>query len=246
MGTLFSYSISFFREWCFGIGCGLCGRPLMGAVEYRYGLCQDCQEELSLDLYDDSRCARCGRPLISERNCCMTCRQRDPPPQDIALTLYPYQGTAKKLLETYKFHRNLHLGWFLAKGLLEGARYLAERGFLFDAWVPVPPRPGKIKEKGWDQIATLSRYITKLSSSSQVSMPVVSCLERLASSSQKKLHRTERAINLKGKIQAVQRVPKRCLLFDDVTTTGSTLRICAETLKENGAETVGTIALFYD
>jgi len=172
----------------------------------------------------------------------MTCRQKTPPPQDIALALYPYQGRAKKLLEAYKFKRNLQLGYFLALRIIQATQHLASLGFYFDAWVPVPPRAGKLREKGWDQIATLSQYLAR----AMPDIAIVSCLERLPSASQKKLQRNERLINLKGKIRCVGNVPKRVLLFDDVMTTGSTLQTCSEALKEGGAELVGTIALFYD
>lgn len=253
MNTLINQSLAFCREWCFGSGCVLCGRPLIAGVEYQCGLCQDCQDELALDLAVDVRCSRCGRPLISEQKHCMTCRQKVAPPQDIALALYPYQGKAKKLLEAYKFKRNLQLGWFLAACLMQSAQHLAIQGYYFDAWVPVPPRSGKLREKGWDQIASLSQYLARLAKQKKATtattipgMPIVSCLERLASASQKKLHRNERSINLKGKIRCIRTVPKRVLLFDDVMTTGSTLRSCAEVLKAGGAELVGTIALFYD
>ena len=253
MTTFIIQTLAFCREWCFGTGCVLCGVPLIQGIEFQFGLCNRCQEDLTLDLTLDVRCTRCGRPLISEKTLCITCRQKAPPPQDIALALYPYQGKAKKLLEAYKFKKNLQLGWFLAFRLLQAADYLKTLGYYFDAWVPVPPRSGKLKEKGWDQIDRLCHYLAKLEKQVKVpaprersSMPIVPCLTRLPSVSQKKLHRNERAINLRGKIRCVQTVPERALLIDDVMTTGSTLRTCAEALKTGGAKTVGTIALFYD
>jgi predicted amidophosphoribosyltransferase len=186
----------------------------------------------------------------------MTCRQGESPPQDTALALYPYLGKAKRLLESYKFNKNIQLAWFLVNCLDQAFQYLAGIGYRFDAWVPVPSRPGKLKSKGWDQIITLSQYLdkhskqklhhAKVSELSEQSMPIITCLERLPSESQKKLRRTERTINLNGKIRCIGVVPKRVLLFDDVMTTGSTLRVCAKALKDGGAELVGTIALFYD
>ncbi|WP_041396173.1 ComF family protein [Gracilinema caldarium] len=244
------------RELCFERGCVLCDRPLVEQGEYLYGLCLDCQKELTLDFTIDSRCPHCGRPLISEQTSCMTCRQHESPPQDIALALYPYLGKAKKMLESYKFNKNIQLAWFLVNCLDQAVQYLAGIGYHFDAWVPVPSSPGKLKQKGWDHIITLSLYLDKLrkqklhratgANPPEQNMPVITCLERLPSESQKKLHRTERTINLNGKIRCIDVVPKRVLLFDDVMTTGSTLRVCAKALKEGGAELVGTVVLFYD
>ncbi|MCA1951335.1 MAG: ComF family protein [Treponema sp.] len=231
------------RAWCFGSACAICGTLLTDTGEYTRGLCGDCQKQFDLDFAAEPRCPRCGRPLISEQGLCMTCRQQDVPPYDIALALYPYRGVHAQLLEAYKFQKNRAAGHFLAQKLLQSAEYLASLGFHFDAWVPVPPRPGKLKEKGWDQLATLSRF---LRGHKRISMPVQSCLKRLPSKAQKRLHRTERAENLKGKFLCIRRVPKRVLLFDDVMTTGATLRSCSQALKLGGAEFIGAVALFYD
>jgi len=108
--------------------------------------------------------------------------------------------------------------------------------------VPVPPRPGKIKETGWDQVECLLRQIIKQASRIAVSR----CLERRRAKVQKKLDRKERIENMKGRVYLQEAPPEIALIIDDVITTGSTLEVCSEALKEGGAKKVYCLCLFYD
>jgi len=107
--------------------------------------------------------------------------------------------------------------------------------------VPVPPRPGKIRKQGWDQIEYLAGLLEK-----EHGLPVTRCLKRLPSRTQKKLNREERGKNLKGRILCIKTPPRIAILFDDVITTGATLNACAASLIEGGAEKVYAVCLFYD
>jgi predicted amidophosphoribosyltransferase len=107
--------------------------------------------------------------------------------------------------------------------------------------VPVPPRPGKIRKTGWDQVAYLASRVSRI-----YRLPVYHCLKRLPSGTQKELNREDRKTNLRGKILCTRKPPSRALLFDDVITTGSTLDACAAALKADGAAEVYTLCLFYD
>jgi predicted amidophosphoribosyltransferase len=115
------------------------------------------------------------------------------------------------------------------------------------AWVPVPPRPDKIRKAGWDQVEYLAKLLEK------DGWTVCRCLRRLRSGAQKILDREKRRINLRGKIQvrkdygkAKKHIPEKVLVFDDVYTTGSTMDACAEALKSAGTARVYGICLFYD
>jgi ComF family protein len=232
------------REFFFPRGCALCGASLLDAEETWYGLCRDCR--LSLQEETGPRCSLCGRPLISEIDRCLPCRNGEERSCDRIAVIFPYTGQYRKLLGAYKFGKNLALGHFLEEKLREGIGRLTAHGppgaLLPPEYVlcPAPPRPGKIRKTGWDQV----EYLAKLLEGDK--QPVRRCLKRLPSHSQKTLDREHRLTNLKGRFVAVKKIPKEVILFDDVVTTGATLEACAAALKAAGAEKVYGICLFYD
>jgi len=143
------------------------------------------------------------------------------------------------LLSAYKFDKQISLGNFfveIIKKTLEVKGILPETGI-----VPVPPRSGKIRKTGWDQVEYLAKLLENDSN-----YPVIRCLKRLKSKSQKELGRKNRQTNMKGRIIAKKSIPQTALIIDDVITTGSTLDACACALKEAGAQTVYGLCLFYD
>jgi len=235
--------VFFLREFFFQHGCAVCGRPCASLDEAWYGLCNDCRAGIELDLAETralESCEYCGKPLISERGRCLCCRRTEALAFDRAIVLFPYAGKYRKLLRGYKFDGHIALGNFFAEIIrktLEEKGIPAETGI-----VPVPPRPGKIHNIGWDQVEYLARLLEKNGSV----FPVIRCLKRLMSKSQKELGRKNRQINIKGRIITKKQIPKTAVIIDDVITTGSTLDACASALKENGAQTVYGLCLFYD
>ncbi|MDR2303470.1 MAG: double zinc ribbon domain-containing protein [Treponema sp.] len=233
-----SHALSFLRELFFPGGCALCGTGLLNAEEARYGLCTECREKLRFE--KTKRCNFCGRPLISELDSCISCRENhkssDP---DKTIALFPYYGLYRQLLAAYKFGKNICLGHFLAEKITEAIKLFpfAEMPVL----VPVPPRPGKIRKTGWDQIAYLALLLER-----EKSCRIFRCLRRLPSETQKKLNREKRRGNLKGRIVSDKKVPRVLIIFDDVITTGSTFQACSAALREGGAERVYALSLFYN
>jgi len=226
------------KNFLFPSWCALCETALSDTEEIRYGLCDKCRAQAAA--VQGQKCNLCGKPLISEIDICLSCRNKTAKTCDRFWVIFSYTGIYRKLLHAYKFGKNLALACFFAQKVLE---IIAENPALRDAIiVPVPPRPGKIKETGWDQVDYLVRQIMKLSGESIVCR----CLKRRRSKVQKKLDRKERLENMKGRIYLQKTPPKTVLLIDDVITTGSTMEVCSEVLKEGGAEKVYGLCLFYD
>ena len=116
------------------------------------------------------------------------------------------------------------------------------------AVVPVPPRAGKIRERGWDQVEEMCFYLER-----GWNVRVLRLLERLSSVQQKKLGRTQRIDGIESsyRLRSGRQIRKICpmmpdtlVLADDVMTTGSTLEACARELRRLGVRRVFSITLF--
>ena len=226
------------KNFLFPDFCALCGCGLSGD-EIRFALCENCRA--SLVPVQGDKCRMCGKPLVSEKETCLSCRNGAAPSWDRMCVLFPYTGKYRKLLASYKFGKKTALADFLAEKVLEAKNSDTD---LKDAGiVPVPPRPGKIKSGGWDQVDFLVKRINKIG---KESVSVYRCLKRKKSKVQKRLNRNERMENLKGRIFMDGTAPKTALIIDDVITTGSTIEVCSAELKKGGAEKVYGLCLFYD
>ncbi len=121
------------------------------------------------------------------------------------------------------------------------------------AFVPVPPRPGKIKEKGWDQIEEVSSILER-----RYKIRILRVLKRISLNEQKRLTRSERlggsgaqyVLKEEKNIKKVLKkyklpdFPESAVILDDVVTTGSTLKKCADLIRTLGAKKVYALSLF--
>ena len=195
----------------------------------------------------ESRCRHCGKILISEHEYCTRCRPTDDeqankpkPACDRIFTLFPYIGLGQKLLPVWK-NNNIRTFSTVFAPLIHS--FFTQHPDLAELpLVPVPPRPKKLREKGWDQIEDLAKDL-----SVYPQLTIYRCLKRQNGTPQKKLSKEERATNLQGKISlSAKTVPDKLILLDDVMTTGATLEACARVLKAAGCKEVYGLCLFFD
>ena len=112
--------------------------------------------------------------------------------------------------------------------------------------IPVPPRKGKIQEKGWDQIDELCNLLDYI-----YGFKILRLMERSTTLEQKKLGREGRLeqigkayhlaspSRIKKELKPYRnKLPDCVCLLDDVCTTGSTLEEGARTLLEAGCSQV--------
>lgn len=211
---------------------------LCGASSLSTSLCPACRhlldEEASRAIAEKRRCAYCGRPLLSEHGICTTCRDK-PLFEKLegVFPLFAYILSKKKLLYSWKIARQHNLSEVFACYL---ASAIKER-FPGAAVVPVPPRPGKLRKTGWDQIEDIAQYLEHV-----YGLRVLRILRRTEAVQQKKLTKEERSEHSKHAYVLDERAVRQCVkgqtvlpghvvLLDDVITTGSTIAACAAVLK---------------
>lgn len=155
-------------------------------------------------------------------------------------SLFPYIGLGQKLVPLWK---NNAIRTFAPVFASIIQQFLTANPQLTQLpLVPVPPRPQKLRVKGWDQVEDIVRELSVYPQTR-----ICRCLKRQDGTPQKKLSKTDRAGNLQGKIHtAVEQIPERVLLLDDVMTTGATLEACARVLKKAGCKEVFALCLFFD
>lgn len=228
--------------------CVLCNK-----IVYGKPLCDSCENDLLISvslMLEGPRCKMCGRKLLTEINVCTQCRKQSLLGNFSGVyPLFMYVLYKKKLLYTWKIAGVHYLTEQFAKFIF----FVLNEKFNSIPIVPVPPRPDKIKKKGWDQIDDLSKTLEYL-----YNVPVLRILTRYGKVQQKKLNRTERLAHkgasyglcTKHKLKSELRknkllsLPEKVILLDDVITTGVTLEACCLILKDLGIQEVYAVSLF--
>jgi ComF family protein len=123
------------------------------------------------------------------------------------------------------------------------AGYLRSHALRFDLLVPVPLHPDRLALRGYNQSELLALDVAKVSR-----LPVRTDLIYRARHTQPQatLNRKQRLENVRDAFlpgQAGLLQGERVLLIDDVCTTGSTLKACAQALHQAGAGDIWALAV---
>lgn len=159
-------------------------------------------------------------------------------------TLMPYHGTlAEDAIRALKYDGNPKAAQLLADIL---ADYLEEEIANLHAFsarpvvlVPVPLHKKRQRERGFNQIEKVfAKLPAGFHDGSLAHIEMRALFRTRATPAQTKLHRSERLRNVRGAFSADERVVRgmRCIVVDDVCTTGSTLAECTRTLERAGAK----------
>jgi predicted amidophosphoribosyltransferase len=101
--------------------------------------------------------------------------------------------------------------------------------------VPVPTTPVRIRERGYDHMLLIARYVAKARGlkCEQLLRRKTNTKQRQASAEKRELQ-AKRTFEVRGKLDAS--VPYS--IIDDVITTGATIKYSSQTLRDAGAEHV--------
>lgn len=106
--------------------------------------------------------------------------------------------------------------------------------------VSVPSTASKIRERGYDTVGLLVKQIVRTRRDIE-HFPVLRTNRPVRD--QVGLSANERQLNLAGALRCTRSVTGDFVVFDDVVTTGSTVKDCARALTEAGARRVFVVSL---
>jgi competence protein ComFC len=215
--------------------CQLCGRgragPAAGYVD------EECRRQVRF--IEPPFCRLCGLPFegaVTQEFRCGNCRDLDLH-FDWARSAVLARGPVLEAIHRYKYGRQLWFEKFLASLLVDAAAPSLSPA-QWDCLVPVPLHPLKEREREFNQAERLGRRLSEATG-----IPLTARLLRRVrpTRTQTLLSRSERAENMRRAF-ALRREGslegRRCLLVDDVLTTGATTSACARVLREAGAPAV--------
>jgi len=204
-------------------------------------ICADCLSKITFLV--SPLCSVCGAPFITEGggdHVCGICLRS--PPFHIGRSATLFAGPVQELIHRFKYGHRVHLSQPL--GLLT-ARALA----LFcqeaapELVIPVPLHKKRLRQRGYNQSQLIGAVLSK-----EWRVPLeVGNLRRVRwTEPQTSLDAGDRRDNVRGAfaVRDPRRVQgKRVLLVDDVLTTGSTIRACAEPLREAGVDAIYVVTV---
>jgi competence protein ComFC len=227
--------------------CLLCEKQLIESITWgtiftgdpSY-LCEECESKLKR--IKGNRCSKCSRSLdkleaqFIKGEICSDCDrwEKDETWQGILhenISIFEYNDFLKETLATFKYRGDYALAKLFATSIQKVNKTLE-----YDHIIPIPLSEERLYERGFNQSEALLI---------EAKIPFHSPLARLHSEKQSKKTRQQRIsqkqifqLDSTGNFHS-----KNIFLFDDIYTTGATLRLAAKLLKEAGANKVSSFTL---
>jgi len=149
------------------------------------------------------------------------------------LSVWEFNNTVQQIIHEIKFFGKKSFATLVGREVAD--LMTQDKDYLeTDLIIPVPLHKTKLRERGFNQSLLLCQAIFKLTN-----IPVnQKILKRIRyTKSQSKLNSVERQQNVKDAFRVIAPSAikgKTVILVDDVLTTGSTMRACAESLESAG------------
>jgi ComF family protein len=192
-------------------------------------LCQLCEQKLHTL---KQACKICAESIISAgHDFCENCQKI---PSDIhhLYVFYAYDEPMKSLITQFKFKHGYDLTTYLCDLLIEK---LPKEALLTECLLPAPMHPKKLRQRGFHQTHMLAK---KLSQRLNLKISNNYLKKTKHTLAQSKLDYVERQHNLKESFYCRELPFKHVTIVDDIITTGATVRALAQTLQNQGVDTI--------
>lgn len=204
------------------------------------GLCEGCRGDLPVNQW---HCKLCALPLAipsSTLTCgeCLLC----PPPFSRTLAPWRYQYPVDAMIGRYKYRNQRKFARPLTAGL---ADYLDQQLSAYpqqapELIIPAPMHPRRRRQRGFNQADEIAETVSRRLGIPWCARTVKRCRPVRP---QRELGREQRLANLRGVFTVTRPLPHRVAIVDDVITTGATVRMLTNALREAGAVDVQVWAL---
>lgn len=207
--------------------CTVCNQFHKGSMAV-CSFCMDLMTPLGL------RCKQCAYPLPqTDYLICGQCIKK-PPYFDNAYIGYQYEEPLRSLLHQFKYRNSLYLGSFLCHLISHTIPKIAPDASP-PCLIPIPMHPKKIKQRGFNQAAILTKLLAK---QLKIAYDHKNCQKVINTAPQASLNGEQRQKNLHQSFKVNQIPYAHVILIDDLLTTGSTANELARILKQTGVARV--------
>lgn len=237
MRNVIAHLLEPLRSLFFPAHCAGCGHAVVEGND----MCLECAK--AVEKIKAPRCEVCSQPYDGKMPVftCPNCRG-EAFHFECAVAVMRSHGLVRELVHRMKYGREIWLGRIFGKWMSEGLKDTRLNGVDFDAIIPVPLHPKRLREREFNQAFVLANEVA-----CALGVPIIEPLVRCRyTTTQTRLDRKARRQNLRDAFVLRKNVDVRdkdLLLVDDVLTTGSTLDACADVLLDAGACSVRAITV---
>lgn len=148
-----------------------------------------------------------------------------------AMVYYHKRGIVHELIHNLKYYKHQEIGAFLGNWYASDLKNL-EITKIFDVIIPVPLHKKRLRERGYNQVETFGKALSKNLNIVYDDSILVRNIYSKTQTKKNFLGRTDVKKDVFGVNFTEENYEKHYLLIDDVITTGSTLESCARALLE--------------
>ena len=197
-------------------------------------ICRRCQQ-LFHSLGKESTCPGCGR-LMEDATLCYDCirwKEMDsyfPTNQ----ALYVYDEQAKEFMERYKFAGDCAVAFLIQEDLKRELKTYLKQGYTI---CPLPTSKQSLEKREFEAV----EYFLELSK-----IPYQQFFYHIGKGKKQSEKTREERMKLQQPFVLKEKVnlPAKVLLFDDIYTTGKTIRLAAKLLQDKGLKDVKLFTVF--
>lgn len=159
--------------------------------------------------------------------------------------MFEYREIIRDLIIKYKFNDYSYIYKTFATFFVKNKK-LFEILKTYDEIIPVPISKERMKERGYNQSELIAKEMAKKVGIKFNNTQIIKIHDN---SRQSDLNKEQRRENVKGKYKINENIKnenKSILLFDDIITTGNTLKECAKLLSRTKPNKIGVFTIAKD